>query len=508
METVPVAYSELARQLKELAVLRSCAALLGWDEQTYLPPGGAEHRANQLSLLAGLCHERSTNPAIQELLDQLQDVNELGGADSILAANVREARRNFERSTKLPRRLVEELTRVATLGQQAWVQARQKKDFQLFRPWLTQMVELKREEADALRVADSPRYDSLLEDYEPGATSAEVKVIFAELREALVPLVSAIRDSGIAPDISILERKFDVEAQKELSIEAAKLIGFDFDAGRLDVAAHPFCSGIGPGDCRLTTRYNEHHFSGSLFGTLHEAGHGIYEQGLPAADFGMGTGDACSLGIHESQSRMWENLVGRSLAFWEFFYDRTQSLFKSSLGDVSLQQFYQVINDVRPSWIRVEADEVTYNLHIMLRFEIEQALIGGDLAVDDLPGAWNELFQRDFGMTPPDDSLGCMQDVHWSAGLFGYFPTYSLGNMYASQFFEQANTDLGDLHEQFRRGEFAPLKEWLRSKIHVHGKRYSAPRLVEIVTGKPLSAAPLLRHLKGKVGPLYGLTAK
>ncbi|SFH67973.1 carboxypeptidase M32 [Planctomicrobium piriforme] len=505
METLPAAYTALVERLKELAVLRSCASLLSWDEQTHLPPHGAEHRANQLSLLAGLCHDRATDPAIGDLLAQLDDVQALGGHAAPVAANVREARRNYERSTRLPRRLVEELSRVCTLSQQAWVEARHESNFAKFQPWLTQMIDLKREEADALGSSTGVRYDALLDDYEPGATVAQIQGAFSPLRETLVELVSAIRSSGVQPDISILERHYPTDRQKSLSLDAARMIGFDFQAGRLDIAAHPFCSSIGPGDCRMTTRYNEYHFSGSLFGTLHESGHGIYEQGLSTADFGLGTGEACSLGIHESQSRMWENLVGRSLAFWEFFYPQTQSAFPDALGNVSLQQFHQVINDVRPSWIRVEADEVTYNLHIMLRFEIEQALISGALSVADVPGAWNDAFSRYFGMTPPNDALGCLQDVHWGAGLIGYFPTYSLGNMYASQFFEKANADLGDLNEQFRRGEFHPLREWLKTNIHSHGKRYHAPQLVEVVTGQPLSSEPLLRHLRGKFGQLYRL---
>ncbi len=505
MNGLSAAYVSLTEHLKELATLGSCAALLGWDEQTYLPPGGGEFRANQLSLLAGLCHDRATDPRVGELLAELVSVDALGGETSVPAANVREARRNYERSTKLPKRLVEELSRASTLGQQAWVQARKKNDFTSFLPSLKTIVGLKQEEADALGSESGLRYDALLDDYEPGATTAQLNAVFSPLRDSLIELVAAIKASGISPDISILERQYPIETQKALSLEAATMIGFDFNSGRLDIAAHPFCSGIGPGDVRLTTRYNEHHFSGSLFGTLHEAGHGIYEQGLDVKEFGLAVGQACSLGIHESQSRMWENLVGRSRPFWDHFYPRTQELFPDALKTVSLDQFYQVVNDVRPSWIRVEADEVTYNLHIMLRFEIEQALISGDLAVEDLPGVWDETFNRYFGMTPPTAALGCLQDVHWSAGLFGYFPTYSLGNMFASQFFEKANEELGNLHEQFRRGEFAPLKNWLREKIHVHGKRYPATKLVEIVTGKPLSAEPLLRHLNGKFGPLYGL---
>ena len=498
-------YDQLVDHLKGLALLRSCGSLLGWDEQTNLPPRGAEHRANQLALLAGLSHDRATDPMLGELLESLTDPEDLGGSDTVAYANVRDAKRAYDRAVKLPKKLVEELTRATTLSQQSWVESRQKKDFQIFRPWLEKIVDLKREEADALESPTGVKYDALVEDYEPGATAEQIQAVFAPLREALVELVSGIQNSDRKPNTSLLERTYPVDSQRIFGESAARAIGFDFEAGRLDVAAHPFCSGIGPGDCRLTTRYDEHHFPGAFFGTLHEAGHGIYEQGLKDDDFGLASGEACSLGIHESQSRMWENLVGRSRAFWDHFYPQAQQTFPEAIGDVHIDEFYAAVNDVRPSWIRVEADEVTYNLHIMLRFELEQAMMSGDLNVDDVPGVWNETFHEFFGMTPTDDSIGCLQDVHWSAGLFGYFPTYSLGNMYASQFFEKAASDLGDLNEMFAKGEFAPLKVWLNENIHAHGRRYYAPELVEIVTGKPLTAEPLLNHLKQKFGKLYGL---
>jgi carboxypeptidase Taq len=498
-------YSELVQALRETALLGSCGSLLGWDEQTYLPVNGAAHRAEQSALLAGLVHERATSPRIGELLEGLSDARSLGGDESPRAAVVREARRSYNRATKLPRRLVEEMSRTITLSQQAWVGARKENNFAKFRPWLEKVVALKREEADAVGSATGVKYDALLDEYEIGATSEQIQAVFRPLRDHLVQLVSAITSSGRQPDISILERRYPVDAQRAFSIGAAKAIGFDFESGRLDEAAHPFCNGIGPGDCRLTTRYNERHFPGAFFGTLHEAGHGIYEQGLNRDDFGTALGVPASLGIHESQSRMWENLVGRSRAFWTHFYKPAQAAFPEALSNVSLDAFYGAINDVRPSWIRVEADEVTYNLHIMLRFELEQPLIGGDLAPADLPGVWNETFHRFFGMNPPSDALGCMQDIHWSAGLIGYFPTYTLGNLYAAQFFEQAQGDLGDLHAMFARGEFEPLKEWLNEKIHQRGLHHRAANLAERVTGKPLTADPLLRHLRGKFGPLYGL---
>ena len=498
-------YAELVEQLTKAALLGSCGHLLSWDEQTYLPPGGAEHRASQLGFLAGLVHERATSPRIGELLSALEQSGELGEADSAMAVNVREARRSYDRATKLPRRLVEELSRVTTLSQQAWVAARKASDFGRFLPWLRQVVDLKRQEAQAIGCGDGIPYDALLDDYEPGAKSSDVQAVFAPLRDALVELVAAIRESGRQPDISLLERRYPKPAQREFGREAAQAIGFRFDEGRLDEAAHPFCSGIGPGDCRLTTRYDEHHFPGAFFGTLHEAGHGIYEQGLERDAWGTPMGEPVSLGIHESQSRMWENFVGRSRAFWSHFYPRAQALFSEALRDVGQEAFYGAVNDVRPTFIRVEADEVTYNLHIMLRFELEQPLIAGDLSPDDVPGVWNETFARYFGITPPDDARGCLQDIHWSGGLIGYFPTYALGNMYAAQFFEAARESLGDLDAQFGRGEFQPLKDWLRENIHRRGKQYRAHRLVEIVTGRSLSHGPLMRHLHAKYDELYGL---
>jgi len=505
MTDVKTPYDELLTELKAVSLLGSCAAVLGWDEQTYLPPAGAEHRANQLGFLAGIGHERATSPRIDELLAELEGSGLLGDPDSAMAVNVREARRSYDRATKLPRRLVEEISRVTSLGQQAWVAARKEKNFPAFQPWLEQILTLKREEAAAIGYGDGVPYDALLDDYEPGAKTADVQAVFAPLRDATVQLVTAIRESGKRPDVSILERRYPIDAQREFGIEAATKIGFDFNAGRLDVAHHPFCSGFGPGDCRLTTRYDEHHFPGAFFGTLHEAGHGIYEQGLDQEAFGTALGETTSLGIHESQSRMWENFVGRSRAFWSHVFPSAREHFPEALSNVPVDDFYAAINDVRPSFIRVEADEVTYNLHIMLRFELEQSLIAGDLQPADVPAAWNEKFTQFFGITPPDDAQGCLQDIHWSAGLFGYFPTYALGNMYAGQFFEAAAKELGDLNALFAAGDFLPLKEWLNRNIHCRGKQYRADRLVEVVTGEPLSQEPLVRHLHAKFDPLFGL---
>ncbi len=505
LQTPDAWYDELVAHWRKAMLLGSVASQLSWDEQTNLPPGGAAHRAEQLSLLAGLVHERLTSPRIGELIARLEESGAASDPESPRGANVREARRRYDRATKLPTRLVEEISRVTSLAQQQWVEARKNSRFEQFLPWLGQIVSLKREEAAALTKGPAPLYDALLDEYEPGAQSVEIARIFADLRGELVPLVQAIRGSSVRPDAAILARRYPKEAQMRFAKRAAAAIGFRFDDGRLDESPHPFCTGIGPGDCRLTTRYDEHHFPGAFFGVLHEAGHGIYEQGLDRTAFGTPIGDAASLGIHESQSRMWENFVGRSRAFWSHFYPLAQAAFPEALSHVGCDDFYAAVNDVRPSLIRVEADEVTYNLHIMIRFELEQRLVSGDLPAADLPDAWNSAYAQSLGVTPPDAARGCLQDIHWSGGMLGYFPTYALGNMYAAQLFEAARRELGDLDLLFAKGEFTPLKEWLNGRIHRHGRRFLPQRLIERITGGPLSHRPLVSHLRTKFESIYRL---
>ncbi len=498
------AYDDLIGRWKELNLLESCAAVLGWDERTYMPRGGAAHRAEQHALMAGMAHERATATEVGDLLSRIEEGDEQLPPDSASAVNVREIRREYDRRTKLPRSLVEALAKATTLAEHAWQEAREKSAFERFRPEFEEVLRLTREVAAALR-AGGTAYDALLDRFEPGETSRNLKRVFGALRDELAPLVAAIVDAGREPDASILTRDYPVARQTAFGIAAAEAIGFDFERGRLDETVHPFCTGIGPGDTRITTRYDRNQFAQAFFGTLHEAGHGLYDQGLDAAHSGTPMAEAVSLGIHESQSRMWENFVGRGRAFWTHFFPKARDEFPAALADVSPDAFYFAVNDVRPSFIRVEADEATYNLHILLRFALEEALVEGDLAVADVPGAWNERFERDFGLKPPDDARGCLQDVHWSAGLIGYFPTYTLGNLYAAQFFEGARRDLGDLEGQFAEGEFGPLLGWLRERIHLHGKRYPATELVEAVTGKPLDHRALMMHLKAKFGPLYGV---
>ncbi len=494
---------EVCRCARSISLLGSIEGLLGWDERTKLPPAGGEYRAEQMTLLSGMIHERWLDPRFGELLDQIAESSLAADPHSDAGCTIRQLRRQRQRKVKLPKTLVEEQTRVAVLGQQAWVEARRNNDFAAFQPWLTQSFALKRQEADALGYPEC-RYDALLDDYEPEMRTDAVAEVLGALRKELVPLIGKVRESRRRPDVSILRRQYPVEQQKSFGREAARRIGFDFDRGRLDVTTHPFCSGLGPNDCRITTRYNEKFFNEAFFGILHEAGHGLYDQGLPGAHYGLPPGEAVSLGIHESQSRLWENFVGRSHAFWTCFFPETQRRFPAALGDVSLDDFYFAVNDVRPSLIRVEADEATYNLHILVRFELERALLDERLDAKDLPEAWNAKYQEYLGIRPPDNAQGVLQDIHWSAGLVGYFPTYALGNLYAAQWFAQAETDMGDLAGLISRGEFRPLLTWLREKIHRQGQRYTAAQLVERVTGKPLSHGPLIAHLRRKLQPLYG----
>jgi carboxypeptidase Taq len=502
--TTDEAYAELIRRVRAVSLLNSCGSLLHWDQQTYIPPKGSAHRAEQLALVAGLAHNQFTASEIGELLSQAAQAGAAREPRSPTAANIREIRRAYDRATRVPAKLVEELARTSALAHDVWVEARRASDFERFRPWLAKLVALKREEAAAVG-AGGVLYDALLDEYEPGETVERLTPVFRELRKSLVDLVGRIAGSPKRPDLSILHRAYPIAAQEAFGKTVVAAFGFDFQAGRLDVTTHPFCSGIGPGDTRLTTRYNLHDFGDAFFSILHEAGHGLYDQGLDSEHYGTPMGEAVSLGLHESQSRLWENFVGRSLAFWEHWLPRARQVFPDALTGVGLDAFVFAINDVRPSLIRVDADEATYNLHILLRFELERALIDGELSVADLPAAWADGMERFLGIKPPDDAQGCLQDIHWSGGSFGYFPTYTLGNLYAAQFFAKAQAELGGLEEQFRRGEFLPLKDWLNRKIHREGQRYRAADLVAAVTGEPLNPSYLLRHLTEKLGTQYGL---
>lgn len=485
-------------------MLASCLELLSWDELTYMPHGGVTFRARQTAYLAGLLHAQSTDPRLGECLAAAEASDLVADPHGVTAVNLRRWRWSYDRLSRVPRGLVEELADVTTVAQQVWADARSQSAFEDFLPWLERVLSLKRDEASHL-AAGGDLYDALLEDYEPGATSSELQRLFDALRAELSPLMAEYRTSLHPPARVLAGRQFEIDRQQGLTEQVAAALGFDFNRGRIDTTAHPFFSPIGPGDCRITTRYSEHDFCEGFFSVLHEVGHALYEQGIATEYHGTPQGEAPSLGLHESQSRLWENGVGRSRAFWECFYPQAQALFPDALGDVPLRDFVAEINAVHPGCNRVRADRVTYDLHIMVRFELERALIQGDLRAAELPGAWNERYRKDLGVSPPNDAEGCLQDGHWSAGQFGYFPTYSLGNVYAAQLLEAARRALPNLDVLFARGEFEPLREWLAQQVYGHGQRFTAMELIAEATGEPPSIRPLVESLRN--GPLAGRVA-
>jgi carboxypeptidase Taq len=498
------AYDELVRRVKEEAVLASCAHVLGWDEETYMPPAGIAHRAEQQAMLAGLLHDRATDPRLGELLAAVEGSDLVTDPDSDQAVNVRELRRLYDRAMRLPRSLVEEFARITSVAQREWITAYERSDWAHFQPWVEKVVALKRAEAAALRPGDD-LYETMLDEYEPGMTVRQVAVLFDALRGELIELVGAIRASSRRPNLSVLQGTYPLDRQRRFGEAVAAAIGFDFRRGRLDTSPHPFFTCLGPDDYRITTRFNPHTFGDGLFGILHEVGHALYEQGLDPAAYGLPMGDSISVGIHESQARLWENTVGRSLSFWTHFYPQAGAYFPEVLHEVSLNEFYFAINHVAPSLNRVRADEVTYNLHILIRFELERALVAGDLAAADLPRAWNEQYRLYLGVSPADDREGCLQDGHWGGGLIGYFPTYTLGNLFAAQLFDRASTELGNLDDDFSQGRFDRLLRWLQERVYCHGQRYPAAQLIERTTGAPPDHHPLLAYLRRKYGGLYRL---
>ncbi len=496
------AYEELTRKVKEEAVLASCVEVLGWDEETYIPAAGVAHRAEQQAFLAGLLHDRATDPRLGELFAALEGSDLVADPDSAEAVNVRELRRLYDRAVRLPRSLVEEFARITSIAQREWVTAYERSDWSLFQPWVEKVLKLKRAEAAALRPGHD-LYETMLDEYEPGMTVRQVSALFDALRGELVELVGTIAASSRQANLSILHRTYPLDRQRQLGEAAAAAVGFDFRRGRLDTSPHPFFARLGPSDCRITTRFNSHQFGDGLFGILHEVGHALYEQGLDPEAYGMPIGESVSIGVHESQARLWENTVGRSLPFWQYFYPQARELFLDALHDVSLDEFYFAINHVAPSLNRVRADEVTYNLHILIRFELERALVAGDLDAADVPGAWNEQYRRYLGVIPANDAEGCLQDGHWGGGLIGYFPTYTLGNLFAAQLFERASADLPNLDDNFSQGRFDGLLDWLQKRVYRHGQRYTAPRLIEHATGAAPDHHPLLAALRRKYGELY-----
>jgi carboxypeptidase Taq len=497
------AYEQLRSRSKDMSHLGSALATLHWDQRTNIPVKGHAHRAEVLSSLAGMLHKMATDPAIGDLLAAVEGTELAREPLSVEAVNIREWRRWHDRAVKIPQELAVNLAKAAAEGQAAWEQARPANDWPRFEPHLERIVELKREQADALGYEDEP-YDALLDAYEQGETAKGLEPTFAELIPSLVDLLNRIKGSSRRPDESLKHRGFPIPQQEVFALMVAERMGYDLSAGRLDVSAHPFTTAIGPADVRITTRYTETYFNEAFFAVIHETGHALYHQGLPVEHWGTPFCGPISLGINESQSRMWENMVARSLSFWKHFFPEAQKRFES-LRDVFLEDFYFSVNEVTPSLIRVEADEVTYNLHILVRFQLELAICRGDLTAKDLPLAWNEKMQAYLGLTPPDYSQGVMQDVHWSGGAIGYFPTYTLGNLYAAQFYAKAQEELGNLESLVEAGELLPLRDWLRRKIHSQGRRYLPKDLARAVTGESLNPRYLIEYLNRKYGDLYGI---
>jgi carboxypeptidase Taq len=493
-------YAKLHARMRDTALLRSTADVLGWDQETYLPDGGVAWRGEQLAYLNGQRHRLTTAPEVGEWLEACEAAGLAAfPAGSVEATNLRGWRRMYDRATKLSVRLVEELARTTSLAQNVWAKARKASDFAMFRPHLEKLVVLTRAKADAWGWTTC-RYDALIDEYEMGARSADLAALFAELGPQISALVSPATEQARRFPRNLLEGSYPAAAQMAFNREIAEAVGFDFTGGRIDTSTHPFCSGLGPRDTRLTTRYDEADFTTSLYGVLHEAGHGMYDQGLNKGEWGQPAGEAVSLGIHESQSRLWENHVGGSAAFWERWLPRAAHHFPH-LAALTAVEMAGASAQVEPSFIRVEADEVTYDLHIILRFELERALIEGDLAVADVPAAWNEKFARLLGLEVPDDRRGCLQDVHWSFGLFGYFATYTLGNLNAAQLMHAARGRMAGLDSSLAAGDYAPLLGWLRENIHAPGQRFEPQDLMRHATGEPTQGRYFLDYLREKFLP-------
>ncbi|MBN1798320.1 MAG: carboxypeptidase M32 [Spirochaetales bacterium] len=491
---------------KEIVLLAHTGALLGWDQETYMPVKALQERSEQIALLQGMIHSKMTDPRCGELLNNLGATAATAMGNAGLAeldrAFIRELFRRYNRAVKIPQSLVVEMAKTTSIAQGVWINARKDSDFKLFQPHLEKIITLLKQVADCLGYKDSV-YDPLLDEYEPWMTTKEVEQVFSSLKEPLVRLVQQIVASKQKPDETVLAAVFPEHKQLEFNLLVLKAMNFEFERGRLDVSAHPFTTTLGADDIRLTTRYNERFFPTALFGTIHECGHGLYELGFGQELKGTLLGNAASLGIHESQSRLWENMVGRSLAFWKGFFPQLKQFFPDTLKNVEYEQFYRAINAVKPSLVRVEADEVTYNLHIILRFELEKKLISGELKVQDLPQAWDQESKNLLGIEPDNHAQGCLQDIHWSMGAFGYFPTYTLGNLYAAQFFETLCKEQPELEQELEQGNLKPVRTWLLENIHSHGAVYPAGELCRRVTGEKLNPRFFIEYLQKKFGTLY-----
>ncbi len=487
----------LKQRLYDINALRSAGSMMEWDQQVFMPHGGAEARGEHTSILGRMAHDTLASDETARLIEDASREVESGSDE---AALVRVTKREYDIATKVPSWLVAEQLKLGAHGHEVWVKARKANDFKAFAPILSQVVELCQKQAEFLGYKENI-YDALLDLYEEGATAKDVDAMFGDVRKPLVDLVNDINANGRKVDDSFLTGEWPEQGQREFTEKIVEAVGFDFNRGRQDTAHHPFCSGWSVTDIRLTTRFLPL-LSSSIFSSLHEAGHGMYEQGSPLAWDRTPLAGGVSLGVHESQSRFWENIVGRSREFWQFFLPDLKYTFPA-LEKISLDDFHRAVNKVERSLIRVEADETTYNLHILVRYEIECGLLTGKMAVKDVPEIWNAKYKEYLGITPPSDSVGCLQDVHWSACSMGYFPTYSMGNLLSYQFLATMNGQIGDQKENWSKGKFAPTLEWLQQNIYSKGSRFSPRDLVKQVTGKPMGATDYVKGITDKYRKIY-----
>lgn len=477
------------------------SAVLGWDQEVYMPPKGFSYRGRQLATLASIAHEMVTDSKYGDVLNELSQRNDLSEPE---ADNIRLSLEDYEKRKKLSSAFVQKLTEQVSSSYNAWIRSRKENDYGVYAPELDKMINLKLEQAE-LYGYEGNAYDALLDEYEKDATVSMLDPIFEDVKRELPLLLDKIKDSEQVDD-SFLNKFYDKSKQWDFSIEVLKQIGYDFGAGRQDLSEHPFTTSFAPEDVRVTTRVNENDFASLLWSSIHEGGHALYEQGLPSEQYGLPLSEAASLAVHESQSRLWENNVGRGIHFWEYFYPILQNAFSEQLNNVTLEDFYKGINKVYPSLIRTEADELTYHFHVLIRYEVEKALLNKELNPKDLASVWNELYQKYLGISSPDDKQGVLQDVHWAHGSFGYFPTYSLGSFYAAQYYNKAREDINDLEKQLKNGESAMLLKWLRSNIHQYGRKYRSEELCEKVTGDRLDFSSFMRYAISKYEGIYSIS--
>ncbi len=496
-------YARFLQLSRDIYTLQSIAKLLSWDQQTYLPTSGVESRSEQRALVARMIHDRIVSTELHVLLEELDVTSELESLGPGAVANVRELRREHDRERNVPPSLVGEIARISGLAHQIWVEAKKNDDFQSFAPWLEKLLALTKERTQAVGYDDEP-YDVLIESYETGMATKDVTALFDALQPKLVAILHKISEAPKRPDTSILRQPFGADKLRKFGRQVATEMEFDFEAGRMDSAVHPSCSGVSMTDVRITTSFDDSNPIDSLFAIIHEVGHGLYHQGLLPEHRGTPMGSSVSLGVHESQARWWENFVARSRPFWDYYLPQLQRHFPTLLQDVTPDRFTFAVNNVEPSLIRVEADEVTYNLHVLLRFELERALFNDELTPSDLPGAWNDKMNEYLGVRPPNDALGVLQDVHWAHAMFGYFPTYTLGNLYAAQLDRSMHKEVPNLSTQIRGGQFGVALQWMRSRIHRHGCLYPPKTLVEKATGEALGVDDLVEYLREKFAELYG----